>query len=132
MMKQVTLSILFVVCMIGLSQAQDIKIKKNVIYVDGQEEATLEESPKNYWTIKSLETEDDLAFLKLIDPSKDETPDFNDNYFLLRFPDSDEDVEYKEFRLLYAIKFLYSNRVIEAGKVNIENLNEFVAKYGKK
>lgn len=128
-MKKIALVSLFVSFLCRVSFAQDVKIKKNIVYVNGQEEAQLEENPKNYFTLKSLADDKDLVFLKLVDPSVDATPQFNDNYFVLLFPDHDDEVQYKDFRILYAIKFLYQNKVIQDGKINIENLNDFVETY---
>lgn len=110
---------------------QDVKIKKNTVLVDGKEDSYLTETRKNYYTLKSLESDEDLAFLRFTDKTSSYSS-FNDSYFTFIFPDHDEEIEYKTYKLVDAVKLLYSKDVIENGKVNIDKLNDFVKLYLKK
>jgi len=128
-MKKINLLILLIGTTITLASAQDVKIKKGTVYINGNESVFIDEKSKNEFTLKSMEDEENLAIFKLIDPSLDYNPEFNDNYYLILFADHDGEAHYKEFRKLMAIKLLYSENVIVNGKVDIDNMNAFMEKY---
>lgn len=129
-MKKISLIVCLIFGTIVFAAAQDVKIKKGVVSVDGNEEALFDGDDKKF----SLTTMDgdDLAFFNLMDPTPNDSPEFNDNYYIIRFPDHDRDVEFKDYRKILAIKYLFTHKVIEGGKINITNLNTFVEKYGVK
>lgn len=131
-MKKISLIACLIFGTIVFAAAQDVKIKKGVVSVNGNDEALIEDDSPKKFTLKTIEDGEDLAFFILMDPSPNDTPQFNDNYYIIRFPDHDKDVEFKDYRKLLAIKFLFTHKVIEGGKINIENLNAFVERFGVK
>jgi hypothetical protein len=131
-MKKLSLLILLIGSTVALTSAQDVKIKKGTVYINGNESVFIDEKSKTEFTLKSMEDEDDLVFFKLIDPTLDYNPEFNDNYYLIQFPDHDGEAHYKEFRKLMAIKLLYNENVIVNGKIDMDNMNLFMEKYKPK
>jgi len=128
-MKKLSLLILLIGSAITLASAQDVKIKKGTVYINGNESVFIDDKSKTDFILKSMEDEENLAIFKLIDPSLDHNPEFNDNYYLIQFADHDGEAHFKEFRKMVAIKLLYSENVIVNGKIDIDNMNEFMEKY---
>ena len=128
-MKKLSLLILLIGSTITLTSAQDVKIKKGTVYINGNESVFIDEKSKTEFILKSMEDEENMAFFKLIDPTLDHNPEFNDNYYLIQFVDHDGEAHFKEFRKMVAIKLLYSENVIVNGKIDIDNMNAFMEKY---
>lgn len=111
--------------------AQKVKIKKDIAYVDGEEYVKVEKEDGNM-SIYSLDEEEELVYLKWYDP----TPGYQtsrsaqgDGYYIVRFIEFDVEVELDETRKKI-IKMLYKGKVIQNGKIDEEKLKNFVSKYG--
>lgn len=110
--------------------AQNVKIKDGTVWVDNKEYVYITEETANISMLSSIETDSDLVYLTLVDPTPGQSSDFDDRYYVLRFPDYDREAIVRDFRKLSVIKFIASQGLIEDGKINKLNFESFIAKYG--
>jgi len=109
-----------------------VKIKNGIVSVDGKEFVKITEDTKSTSTLRAIESDSELVFLSLVDPSPNASSDFNDNYFMIRFPVNDAEIKFSDFRKPVVIKFIYDNKIIENGRYNKAKLDAFVARYAIK
>lgn len=110
--------------------AQTIKIKGGTVWVDNKEYVYITEETSTVTMLSSLETDSDLVYLTLVDPTPGASSDFDDRYYRLRFPDYDREAIVRDFRKLSVIKFIVNQGLIEDGKINKLNFESFIEKYG--
>jgi len=111
---------------------QKIKIKKNIVFVDGKEWLLAEEDTFNYSIFDTNKNE--LIFIKYIQQNPNDTMVFNDsgkpNYFLVKFIGKGKTVEIREFPE-DILKIIYKSNIINSDfSINDDKLNVLVEKYG--
>ena len=112
-------------------RAQGVKIKNGTVWVDGQEFVNITDETPTSFTLTSIESDSELVYLKLIDPTPNvSNADFDDRYFNLRFPDFDKEAIIKDSRKLSVIKFLYTHRIIVDGHISKSSFKSFITQYG--
>lgn len=118
------LCILFALFTVTVSVAQKIKIKKGIVYVDGEKCLTVDGDPNNV-SIYNLEGEE-LVFLKFIHNTK-----YADTYNKITFLDSKLSFTSKSYiftKKLLIKKLLASKTIVNCELVE-EKVERFVLKY---
>lgn len=110
--------------------AQTVKIKDGTIWVDNKEYVYIVDETPTEFTLTSMESDSELVFVKLVDPTPGVSSDFDDRYYHLRFPDFDREAILRDTRKASVIKFLVSHGLIEDGHINKLNFQSFIEKYG--
>eukprot|EP01031_Cornospumella_fuschlensis_P005878 gene5878-7301_t len=110
--------------------AQTIKIKDGTVWVDNKEYVYITDETATISMLSSIETDSDLVYLTLVDPTPGASSDFDDRYYLIRFPDFDREAVLQDFRKVSVLKFIVSHGLIEDGHINKLNFESFIAKYG--
>ncbi|WP_299114780.1 hypothetical protein [uncultured Winogradskyella sp.] len=121
------LTIIFGILFTFNLQAQKVKIKKGIAYVDGVEYVKVERESGDM-SIYSIQDDEEIIFIKYHDPTPNNKQNM-DSYDIVRFVDFDVEVELKETRKKI-IKMLYKGKVIKDGKIDKDRLKKFVTKYG--
>lgn len=124
----------FFLCLLSVAcvaaSAQNIKIKGGTLWVDNNELVYITDETPTVTMLSSIETDSDLVYLTLVDPTPGQSSDFDDRYFRLRFPDYDREAIVRDFRKMNVLKLIVSQGLIEDGKINKLNFESFIAKYG--
>jgi len=118
-----SLTILFLTLCMSMMQAQKIKIKKGVIYVDGENCLTTEGYPVN---TSFYDTDgEEIIFMKYLETKKGET------YAKVTFLDQKLSLTSKSivFTRKMLLRRLLTNKVIENCKLNPEKVERFILKF---
>ncbi|NVK66488.1 MAG: hypothetical protein HWE22_17990 [Flavobacteriales bacterium] len=112
--------------------AQKVKLKKEVIYVDGQ--ATFSFAKRTHGTeivVYTLNTKDEL-FTAIFYPGDNETRD--DNYYRLVFTGDDKSMEYtRAYWNKSLITWLLEQGILTTdGKLDASKIDNFISKYDEK
>lgn len=110
--------------------AQTVKFKGKTVLVDGKEFAYITDETPVQFTLASIESDSELVYVKLVDPTPGALSDFDDRYYLVRFPDFDREAILRDSRKTSVIKWLASHGLIDDGHINKLNFESFIAKYG--
>lgn len=110
--------------------AQTIKIKGGTVWVDNKEFVYITEETVNTSMLSSIETDSDLVYMTLVDPTPGVSSDFDDRYYVLRFPDFDREAILRDRNKISVIKFLLTHGIIQDGHINRLNYESFIDKYG--
>lgn len=113
------------------SNAQ-VKIKNGLVSVDGKEFVKITDETATNSTLRAIESDSELVYLSLVDPSPNASSDFNDNYYMIRFPVNDAEIKFKDFRKNVVIKFIYDYKIIENGRYNKAKLDAFIGRFAVK
>ncbi len=110
-------------------QAQKVKLKKDVVYVDG--EATFSYAKKTHGTefvVYTLNTKDEL-FTAIFYPGDTENRD--DNYYKLVFTNEKKSLEYtRTYWNKFLISWLLEQDILTVeGTMNLSKIDNFIAKY---
>jgi len=118
-----SLTILFLTLCMSMLQAQKIKIKKGVIYVDGESCLTTEGYPVNT-SFYDLDG-DEIIFMKYLENTKGET------YAKVTFLDQKLSLTSKSivFTRKMLLRRLLASKVIENCKLNPEKVERFILKF---
>lgn len=112
---------------------QAVKIKKGIASVDNVPYASIDEKSPIEFNIKALETDSELVFVQMFDPTPDGGLEgFDDRYFVLTFPDYDGEAEVKTSSRTELIKILYQYKMIVDNWIPEESFKVFFARYGRK
>lgn len=118
-----SLTILFLMLSISMMQAQKIKIKKGVIYIDGETCLTTEGYPVNtsFYDVDGEE----IIFMKYLKTKKEET------YAKVTFLDQKISLTSKSiiFTRKMLLRRLLASKVIENCKLNPDNIERFILKF---
>lgn len=114
---------------INSAHAQKIKLKKEVVYVDG--EATFSYAKKTHgieFVVYTLNTKDEL-FTAIFYPGNKEIRD--DNYYKLVFTDANKSLEYtRSYWNKSLISWLFEQDLLTIdGKMNSDKIDGFITKY---
>ena len=126
-----TLFLLFSVASVFYARSQNIKIKNGTVIADDQVFVNITDETPTSFTITSVDSDSELVYLRLIDPTPTQSnAEFDDRYYLLRFPDFDREAVVKDPRKIGVIKLLYSRRIITDGRINKSAFKSFITQYG--
>lgn len=116
----------FILCIsfLGIVQAQKIKIKKGVIYVDDQKCLTTDGDPVNI-SFYNLDGEE-IVFMKYLDDKRD-----GDNYMRVTFLNQKKSFTSKSiiFTKKMLIRRLLNTKTIENCELNEDKVERFILKY---
>lgn len=129
-MKKVLLGFALIVSSIAFGQK--VKIKKDVVYVDGKEWLLTENDTFDYSLFDRNKNE--IIFFKYMRQNIGNTMLFNTsgkpNYYLVKFIGTDKSIEIREFPE-DILKIIYKSNVINSDfTINKDKLNILVEKYG--
>ena len=119
-----TLSILFLMLSISIVNAQKIKIKKGIIYVDGEKCMSTDGDPVN---ISFYDSDgEEIIFMKYLDDKRD-----GENYMKITFLDQKLSLTSKSilFTRKMLIRRLLATKTIENCKLNQDKVERFILKY---
>ncbi|MCG8573626.1 MAG: hypothetical protein MI810_01985 [Flavobacteriales bacterium] len=111
-----------------ISLAQNVKIKKDIAYVDGVEYVKVEKQAGNM-SIYGLDGEEELIYIKFYDPTPSNKEN-HDSYYIVRFLDHGLEAEFSGMTRKGVLKKLYNGKVIKDNKIDEEKMKKFVTKYG--
>lgn len=123
------LTIIVLCFAVNFSFAQKVKIKKDIVYVDGKKYVKAERESGNMSIYSLNEDEEELVFIKLYDPTPNNKTR-NDSYYIVRFIEANVEVEISGKSRKGIIKMLYKGKVIKDGEIDQKRLKSFVSKYG--
>ncbi|GAA5101405.1 hypothetical protein GCM10023210_41120 [Chryseobacterium ginsengisoli] len=111
---------------------QKVKIKKDIVYVDGQEWLLAEEDTFDYSIFDKNKNE--IIFFKYMKQNIGDNMLFNrsgkPNYYLVKFIGTDKSIEIRQFPE-DILKIIYKSNVINSDfTLNQDKLNVLVEKYG--
>lgn len=116
----------FILCIsfLGIVQAQKIKIKKGVIYVDDEKCLTTDGDPVNI-SFYNLDGEE-IVFMKYLDDKRD-----GDNYMRVTFLNQKKSFTSKSiiFTKKMLIRRLLNTKTIENCELNEDKVERFILKY---
>lgn len=133
------ISILLLLMLLGFSttsNAQKVKIKNEIATVDGEDYVKVISPPMvNEVSIYELNSEDEIIFMQYFnysDPSKvsNGNPQGMVRWVEVKFLNENLVCEISTRTPKGLIKVLYENNIFVDGKLNVENAQKFVTKYG--
>ena len=129
-MKKILLASMFIASCFAFGQK--VKIKKDIVYVDGKEWLLAEEDNFNYSIFDKNKNE--IIFVKYMKQNIGDNMLFNrsgkPNYYLVRFIGTDKSIEIREFPE-DILKIIYKSNVVNSDfTLNQDKLNTLVEKYG--
>jgi hypothetical protein len=129
-MKKVLFASMFIFSCFAFGQK--VKIKKDIVYIDGQEWLLAEEDTFNYSIFDKNKNE--IIFFKYVRQNTGDNMLFNrsgkPNYYFVKFIGTDKSIEIREFPE-DILKIIYKSNVINPDfTINQDKLNTLVEKYG--
>jgi hypothetical protein len=115
--------------MAGHSDAQKVKIKKGIAYVDGKPYLKFVREKPGQGSFYSLDGENEFVFLKFYDPTPDNNQN-NDSYWIVRLIDTGQEVEFSQATKAQIVRAIYNSKIISDDKLIPEKVQKFVNKYG--
>jgi hypothetical protein len=118
-----TFTLLFLMFFIGINHAQNIKIKKGVVYVEGEKCLKTDGDPVNMSFYDAVGEE--IVFMKYLDDK------YGENYMKVTFLDQKLSFTSKSiiFTKKMLIRRLLESKTIENCKLNQDKVERFILKY---
>ncbi|MGJ8591832.1 MAG: hypothetical protein ACSHXF_04755 [Aquaticitalea sp.] len=126
------LSAVFVLAFVLVSSAQDVKLKKDYVYVDGEQKFQYDKrSGGNEMSLYTLDKEKEIVYI--VFNSNGTIQNLEDNFVEITFIDVDMKIETQKFKgrsMSYLLERLFEEKVIDMeGHINQEKLDVFFRKY---